>query len=151
MSKISTLTNIFSKLALLKLATILLAAAVLSGCISAKSAKSAPAEAATSATAAASAVAIPPAITSWMVVAGEHLWGIAANWEVFNLPEKWPLLYKANRDQIEDADLIFPGQVLAIPRNSIGDEIDAAIHHAKNRGVWAVGPVELSDQGYLGD
>lgn len=129
----------------LKLALILVAAVVATGCVSAKSKPTEPAEPAT----AASTPAPTPEQTSWTVVAGNHLWGIAGTWEVFNVAEKWPLLYKANLDKIEDADLIFPGQVLDIPRDSSLGEIAAAVQHAKNRGAWAVGPVELSDKQYL--
>ena len=87
--------------------------------------------------------------TRWNVVKGEHLWGISGEEEVFNQPENWPLLYKSNLDQIIDADLIYPGQVLKIPRDSSQDEIDAAVHHAKNRGAWAVGKIESTDKKYL--
>ncbi len=132
----------------LKLAAIVLAAAVVTGCVSAKSKPTEPAEPAAPAPAA-TTISVPETITRWTVVAGNHLWGISGTWEVFNLPEKWPLLYKANLDQIEDADLIFPGQVLEIPRDSSVDEIEDAIQHAKTRGSWALGPVELSDQEYL--
>ncbi len=65
------------------------------------------------------------------------------------MPEQWPLLYKHNLDQIKDADLIYPGQVLDIPRNTSASEIDDAVSHAKNRGAWSVGPVEDSDKEYL--
>ena len=147
----------------LKLAAILAAGVALTGCISAKSkptesaaAAATPAvvEPATPAPAPAPVAASEPVqppkqLTQWTVVAGNHLWGIAGIWEVFNVPEKWPLIYKANLDQIRDADLIFPGQVLDIPRDSSVAEIDAAIYHAKNRGAWALGPVELSDKEYL--
>ena len=83
------------------------------------------------------------------MVEGNNLWGIACKEEVYNVPEKWPLIYRANKDQIEDADLIYPGQVLAIPRDSTQSEIDAAINHAKTRGAWAVGPIEDTDVQYL--
>ena len=88
-------------------------------------------------------------LTSWIVSKGENLWGIAGVEEVYNAPEQWPLLYKANLGQIRDADLIHPGQVLDIPRESTADEIEAAVWHARNRGAWAVGPVEESDEQYL--
>ncbi|NKB77026.1 MAG: hypothetical protein GKR96_08235 [Gammaproteobacteria bacterium] len=78
------------------------------------------------------------------------MWGIACKEEVYNVPEKWPLIYKANLDQITDADLIYPGQVLDIPRDSSQSDIDSAINHAKTRGAWSVGPVEATDTAYLG-
>jgi len=91
----------------------------------------------------------PQVLTSWIVAKGEHLWGIAAVPEVYNQAEQWPLLYKSNIDQITDADLIYPGQVLRIPRDVSARDIDAAIRHARTRGAWALGPVELSDKEYL--
>ena len=41
------------------------------------------------------------------------LWRIALN--VYNDAKLWPLIYIANRDQIKDPDLIFPGQKFKIP------------------------------------
>ncbi|MXZ80557.1 MAG: LysM peptidoglycan-binding domain-containing protein [Gammaproteobacteria bacterium] len=84
-----------------------------------------------------------------MVAEGDNLWNIAAHEEVYFLPEQWPLIYKENLEQITDADLIYPGQVLDIPRGMAQDEIDAAVHHARNRGAWSLGPVEASDKEYL--
>jgi hypothetical protein len=140
-----------------KLFAVGLAAVLATGCISAKSPptdEAAAAEPAAPVEEAAAAAASAPAaaageLTSWTVVDGNHLWGISAMEEVYNIPEKWPLIYKSNLDQIEDADLIYPGQVLAIPRGSSQGEVDAAINHAKTRGAWAVGPIEASDQEYL--
>jgi hypothetical protein len=139
-----------------KLFAIALAAVLATGCISAKSPPTEEAAAAEPAApveevaaAAAPAAAMSEDLTSWTVVGGNHLWGISAEEEVYNVPEQWPLIYKANLDQIEDADLIYPGQVLAIPRGSSAGEVDAAINHAKTRGAWALGPVEASDQEYL--
>ena len=48
---------------------------------------------------------------------GECLWYIAGYDEIYGNPLKWPLIYKANKDQIKDPDLIYPGQVFAIPRD----------------------------------
>ena len=158
MPKISDMFSIHSSL---KLTAILLAAAVATGCISAKSRpviEAAPAAPAVPAPSTPIVVEPPSAdtddsasdsLTSWIVAKGEHLWGISAVEEVYNLPEQWPLLYKSNLDQIEDADLIYPGQVLQIPRDVTQSEINAAVHHAQNRGAWALGPVELSDKEYL--
>ncbi len=41
------------------------------------------------------------------------LWRIAG--KVYNDARLWPLIYMANRDQIKDPDLIFPGQRFVIP------------------------------------
>jgi nucleoid-associated protein YgaU len=139
----------------LKLIAIVTAAVLATGCVSAKSKPTEPAAAAEPAAAVEpAAAAVEPAevvadeLTSWTVVEGNNLWAIACKEEVYNVPEKWPLIYKANLDQIEDADLIYAGQVLAIPRDSSQSQIDAAINHAKTRGSWAVGPIEASDIAY---
>jgi nucleoid-associated protein YgaU len=50
------------------------------------------------------------------VVKGECLWWIAEYKGVYGDPFKWPLIYKANRHQIKNPDLIYPGQELIIPR-----------------------------------
>ncbi len=95
------------------------------------------------------AVLDPGPLIYWTVVKGENLWSIAAKEEVYNVPEKWPLIYKANQEEITDADLIYPGQILDIPRDLSQDEIDAAIGHARSRGAWTIGPVESADLEYL--
>jgi len=51
------------------------------------------------------------------VVEGEYLSKIASYWEIYNDARQWPRIYRANEDQIKDPDLIFPGQVLSIPRD----------------------------------
>lgn len=44
------------------------------------------------------------------------LWRIAEYSETYGDPFQWPKIYSANKDQIKDEDLIFPGQTLQIPR-----------------------------------
>jgi hypothetical protein len=46
----------------------------------------------------------------------QSLWSIAGRAEVYGNPFKWLLLYHANRDQIFDPDLIYPGMILMVPR-----------------------------------
>ncbi|OGI48656.1 MAG: hypothetical protein A2151_09740 [Candidatus Muproteobacteria bacterium RBG_16_65_34] len=87
--------------------------------------------------------------TSYNVVRGDHLWGISSKSTIYGNPYQWPLIYKANRDKIKDADLIEPGQVFAINRNASSSEVDAAVRHAKTRGAWKLGVVEESDTAYL--
>lgn len=45
---------------------------------------------------------------------GDTLWSIAA--KAIGDPTLWPALYRANRDQIKDPALLYPGQKLAIPK-----------------------------------
>ena len=92
---------------------------------------------------------IPSPLTLWVVHPGEHLWGISAHRLVYGDPYQWPLLFKRNRYQIEDADLVYPGQVLHIERNLTNAEINRAIEHARTRGAWILGITELTDIEYL--
>jgi len=93
---------------------------------------------------------IRSASTSYEVVGGDSLWSISGSAETYNNPYQWPLIYKANRDKIKDADLIYPGQVFSVDRNPSAAEVQMAIDHARNRGAWSIGVVEESDRNYLG-
>jgi len=73
----------------------------------------------------------------WTVVKGECLWKIAGYEKIYSDPFQWPLIYKANKAQIKDPDLIYPGQVFQIPRNVSDEEVQQAIKEAKNR-TWPV-------------
>lgn len=53
---------------------------------------------------------------------GETLPQIAARTEIYNESSLWPLIYRANRDQIRDPKQLWPGQVLKIPRHFSRDE-----------------------------
>ena len=137
----------------------IVSAVVLGGCASAKqapaTAEAAPAPAPAPAPAAAAdsgsdgGMMEKPADDTHVVVAGEHLWGISGYSQVYNDPYQWPLIFKRNRDQIEDADLIYPGQELKIQRDLSEEQIAQAIEHAKTRGAWSLGPTEASDLDYL--
>jgi nucleoid-associated protein YgaU len=89
-----------------------------------------------------------PYLGGYVVVSGDNLWNIAGQDAIYGNPYQWPLIYKANSDQIKDADLIFPGQYFNIPK-AMGAERAAAIEHAKTRGAWTVGEAEASDLQYL--
>src|SRR5262245_52300237 len=53
----------------------------------------------------------------YAVQRGDTLWGISGREQIYHNPFMWPLIYKANSQQIRDPDLIFPRQVFVIPRN----------------------------------
>ena len=91
-----------------------------------------------------------PTTMNYEVVRGDNLWAISGKPSVYADPYQWPLIYKANSDQIKDADLIYPGQVLTVDTAPSSSEVDAAIQHAKTRGSWSLGVVEESDKAYLG-
>ena len=86
---------------------------------------------------------------SYEVVGGDNLWNISAKDSIYANPYQWPLIYKANRSKIKDADLIYPGQQFDIDRSASSADINAATEHAKTRGAWSVGTVESSDEAYL--
>lgn len=90
------------------------------------------------------------ATVEYTVVRGDSLWKISGRAEIYDDPYRWPLIFKANADQIRDADLIYPGQVFTIDMNPSPDEVAAAVRHARTRGAWALGVVEESDKAYLG-
>lgn len=64
---------------------------------------------------------------------GESLPFIASQSEVYNDRNLWPLLYRANRDQISNPRHIWPGQVLRIPRNASREDINEARRYAQDR------------------
>jgi len=86
---------------------------------------------------------------TYEVVAGDNLWDISGKPSVYGNPYEWPLIYKNNSGKIQDADLIYPGQMLDINRNPTQSDVDAAVEHARTRGAWSVGSVEESDSAYL--
>ncbi|MDT8316815.1 MAG: LysM peptidoglycan-binding domain-containing protein [bacterium] len=76
--------------------------------------------------------------TTHTVQNGECLWTISESADIYDDPFQWPLIYKANRGQIKDPDLIYADQELDIPRDSSQSEIDDAVHEAKTRGPWSL-------------
>ncbi len=125
-------------------------AAIATGCASAKRAgQMATPAAAPAAGAGAAAAPMAKAGEIYTVVRGDCLWCISEQSNIYGNPYKWPLIFKANKDQIRDADLIYPGQALTIDRDASAAAIETAIQHAKTRGAWSVGPVEASDTAFL--
>jgi len=56
------------------------------------------------------------------VVVGDYLWKISGKEIVYNDPIQWMRIYSYNKDQIKDADLIYPDQVLKIQKEVGPDE-----------------------------
>jgi len=57
------------------------------------------------------------AITEYTVKKGESLWWIAKYKDVYDDDFLWPIIYEANKSQIKNPNLIYPGQKLKIPRD----------------------------------
>ncbi len=53
----------------------------------------------------------------WRIKPGECLWKIAGYEEIYDDPVKWPRIYRANTDKIDDPEWIFPDTVIVIPRD----------------------------------
>jgi hypothetical protein len=64
--------------------------------------------------------------SAYTVRRGETLPQIAARSEIYNDASLWPIIYRANRDQIRDPKQLWPGQSLKIPRNFSRDEANEA-------------------------
>jgi nucleoid-associated protein YgaU len=69
---------------------------------------------------------VKPELLSHVVVgATDNLLTIAARPDVYGDGLLWPLIYKANRDQIKDPKEIYAGQTFLIPRDKSPEEIEA--------------------------
>lgn len=90
----------------------------------------------------------PPRPEEYVVKEGETLWTIAARRIIYHDALLWPLIYKANRDQIKDPRQIFPEQVLTIPRDITQEETDEAREKARRSQIF---PVEILMRQGVGD
>ena len=75
----------------------------------------------------------PPQPATHTVRRGETLPQIAARSEIYNDVTLWPLIYRANRDQIRDPKQLWPGQILRIPRHFSRDEALEAKKYSSRR------------------
>ena len=66
----------------------------------------------------------------YVVKKGDTLPSIAARHEIYNDSFMWPLIYKANRDQIKDPKVLYAGQDLKVPRDMTTEEIIEARREA---------------------
>ena len=56
-----------------------------------------------------------PVVIDYKVVRGDNLWNISKKEQIYDDPYMWPRIYRENKAQIKDPDLIYPKQVLAVP------------------------------------
>jgi nucleoid-associated protein YgaU len=69
--------------------------------------------------------------TRYVVKKGDSLWKIAASKKGLNDPFAWPLIFKANRDQIQDPDFIEARQDLSFKKSYSKDEVADAVKKAQ--------------------
>jgi len=62
----------------------------------------------------------------YTVVSHDTLWGIAGKSDIYSDNFQWPLIFKANRDSIQDPDLIFPKQDFLIQKGLADEEVSHA-------------------------
>jgi hypothetical protein len=60
------------------------------------------------------------------VVKGDTLWAISGMNLAYKDNFQWPLLFKSNRDQIKDPDLIYPKQEFCVRHDFSKEEIEKA-------------------------
>jgi len=70
-------------------------------------------------------------LKKYTIKRGDTLWGISGMDDVYGDHFKWPLVFKANRANIDDPDIIYPRQLLKVSRSFTQDEIDDAVSKAK--------------------
>jgi nucleoid-associated protein YgaU len=71
--------------------------------------------------------AAPAAVTEYVVKKGNSLWIIARDKDIYDDDFLWPIIYKANKGQIKNPNLIYPDQKLKIPRDGYSmEDIKAA-------------------------
>ena len=56
-----------------------------------------------------------PVTIDYSVRKGDNLWNISKKSNIYDDPYMWPRIYRANRDEVRDPDLIYPKQNLVIP------------------------------------
>jgi nucleoid-associated protein YgaU len=78
----------------------------------------------------------PDKVQRYEVLAGQNLAEIANLPEVYGDRLLWPLIYRANRDQIKTPQEIAPGQVLDIPRDKNSEELEAARKEARELNLF---------------
>jgi hypothetical protein len=68
----------------------------------------------------------------YLVKKGDSLWKISAKSSVYGDPFEWPLLFRANRDQITDPDLIAVNQELGVKKEFDDSLIEDVKQEAKD-------------------
>ena len=71
-------------------------------------------------------------IQKYIVVTGDTLWGISGMDIIYKDNFLWPLLYKVNRDQIKDPDLIYPKQEFLIRHDFSLSDLEKARKNASD-------------------
>jgi len=79
---------------------------------------------------------VKPDCSDYTVVKGDTLWDIAGMGFAYKDNFQWPLIFKANRDQITDPDLIYPRQDFCIRKDFSDLEVQKSIKDASDTPVY---------------
>ncbi|MDY0185451.1 MAG: LysM peptidoglycan-binding domain-containing protein [Desulfuromonadaceae bacterium] len=80
---------------------------------------------------------LPARVNQYTVKDGENLYIIAQHPSVYEDGMLWPLIYRANRDQIKNPRQIYPGQTLSVPRDISESDIEQARSKAKESQIFS--------------
>jgi len=75
---------------------------------------------------------MPVETQKYVVKKGDTLWAISHQAGIYSNSFEWPLIFKADRDQIQDPDQINVGQVLLIQQGQTADQVQHAIKLASD-------------------
>jgi LysM domain-containing protein len=75
---------------------------------------------------------MPVETQKYVVKKGDTLWAISHQTGIYADSFEWPLIFKADRDQIQDPDQINVGQVLLIQQGQTTDQVQHAIKLASD-------------------
>jgi hypothetical protein len=112
------------------IAVLSLSAALFVGCASVQKIKTD--EAQPGAQANADSAKAPQAEMKYLVKKGDSLWKISSKSSIYGDPFEWPLLFKANRDQITDPDIIDTNVELGVKKDFAEKEVKNAVQDAKD-------------------
>jgi hypothetical protein len=68
----------------------------------------------------------PDTVIHYTVQPNDTLWAIAGKSSIYGDSFQWPLIFKSNRDKIQDPDLIYPKQDFEVLKTVSGDEVKNA-------------------------
>jgi len=78
----------------------------------------------------------PDQILHYTVKPHDTLWDIAGRSTMYGDSFQWPLIFKTNRDKIQDPDLIYPQQDFEIHKTISADEMKNARHLSSETGPY---------------
>ncbi|MBI3398554.1 MAG: LysM peptidoglycan-binding domain-containing protein [Deltaproteobacteria bacterium] len=71
-------------------------------------------------------------VIKYTVEKGDSLWKIAGREFIYNAPKLWVVIYKYNRDKLQNPNLLYPGQVLLIPKMVNSEDAKDSLLKAKS-------------------